>query len=322
MAVPANTVIVSSRTNVKPDVEEVVKMITPVDTPVVTMAKPIKATGKYHEILNDELANASSNVNAEGDDDQASASAALVRTANRCQIVKSTASVSATSEVVGLFGYKSQISYEMAKRAKAVKRDLEFAASRNQPSAAAGAGDTMAGLESSIATNIVYSSAIGAGATPGFAGGDTVAPTDPGNAAVALTEPKLKEAMRLAWNNGGQPDMLVVGPVTKQICSGFGGIASLYRDQSVNDMKPASIMAAADVYVSDFGEIKILPSRHSRGQTALLIDTDYLAMATLRPWQTYELSRTGDNKKSSIVWEGCIVCQTEKAHAKIVNVTG
>lgn len=320
MAVPANTVVVSSRTNVKPDVEEIIKNITPFETPVVTMAKSIKATGKYHEILNDELATAGTNVNAEGDDDAASASTPVVRTANRTQIIKSVASVSKTQEAVGMYGYKSQLAYELAKRGKECKMDLEFAASRNQASAASASGDTMAGLESSIATNIVYASAQGSATTPGFASGDTVAPTDPTSTAVAITDTMVKNAMRLAWNNGGQPDMMVVGPVAKQTVSGFSSIASVYRTIPESNKNPVSIMAAADIYVSDFGEIKVVPSRISRPQTALLIDTEYLGMATLRPFQTYDLGVTGDNHKSTIVFEGTVVCQSEKAHAKIVNV--
>ncbi len=319
MAVPANTVVVSSRTNVKPDVEEIIKNITPFETPVVTMAKSIKATGKYHEILNDELATASTNVNAEGDDDSASSSTPVVRTANRTQIIKSVASVSKTQEAVGMYGYKSQLAYELAKRGKECKMDLEFAASRNAASAASASGDTMAGLESSIATNVVVAAGTGA-STPGFSGGDTVAPTDPTGAAVAITDTMLKNAMRLAWNNGGQPDMMVVGPVSKQTISGFSSIASVYRTIPESNKNPVSIMAAADIYVSDFGEIKVVPSRISRPQTALLIDTEYLGMATLRPFQTYDLGVTGDNHKSTIVFEGCVVCQSEKAHAKIVNV--
>lgn len=319
MAVPANTVVVSSRTNVKPDVEEIIKNISPFETPVVTMAKAIKATGKYHEILNDELATAGTNVNAEGDDDAASASTPVVRTANRTQIIKSVASVSKTQEAVGMYGYKSQLAYELAKRGKECKLDLEFAASRNQASAASASGDTMAGLESSIATNVVVAAGTGA-STPGFSGGDTAAPTDPTGAATAITETMVKNAMRLAWNNGGQPDMMVVGPVAKQTISGFTGIASVYRTIPESNKNPVSIMAAADIYVSDFGEIKVVPSRVSRPQTALLIDTEYLGMATLRPFQTYDLGVTGDNHKSTIVFEGCVVCQSEKAHAKIVNV--
>ena len=319
MAVPANTVVVSSRTNVKPDVEEIIKNISPFETPVVTMAKAIKATGKYHEILNDELSTAGTNVNAEGDDDTASASTPVVRTANRCQIIKSVASVSKTQEAVGMYGYKSQLAYELAKRGKECKLDLEFAASRNQASAASASGDTMAGLESSIATNVVVAAGTGA-STPGFSNGDTAAPTDPTGAATAITETMVKNAMRLAWNNGGQPDMMVVGPVAKQTISGFTGIASVYRTIPESNKNPVSIMAAADIYVSDFGEIKVVPSRVSRPQTALLIDTEYLGMATLRPFQTYDLGVTGDNHKSTIVFEGTVVCQSEKAHAKIVNV--
>ena len=321
MAVPAHTVLVSSRTNVKPDVSEIIAMISPTDTPVQTMAKKRSATAKYVETLSDSLPTAATNKHIEGDDDAATAEAAVVRTANRTQIIKSVVSVSGTAEQgANYYGYASQMSYAMAKRAKATKRDLEFAISRNAPSAAdATNGDTMAGLESSIATNIVYASAKGSATTPGFASGDTVAPTDPTSAATAFTEAMLKNLVKAVWEQGGEADMLVVGPVAKQAASAFSGIASLYRDGNGN--APASIQAAADLYVSDFGEINIIPSRFSRPETCLLLDSEYMSLYSLRDWRTYDLAKTGDNEKKTLLWEGCILVEEEKAMGKIVNVT-
>ena len=321
MAVPANTVLVSSRTNVKPDVSEIIAMIAPTDTPVQTMAKKRSATAKYVETLSDSLPTATTNKHIEGDDDAATAEPAVVRTANRTQIIKSVVSVSGTAEQgANYYGYASQMSYAMAKRAKSTKRDLEFAISQNQPSAAdATNGDTMAGLESSIATNIVYASAKGSATTPGFSSGDTVAPTDPSSSASAFTETMLKNLVKAVWEQGGEADMLVVGPVAKQAASAFGGIASLYRDGNGN--APASIQAAADLYVSDFGEINIIPSRFSRPQNCLLLDSEYMSLYSLRDWRTYDLAKTGDNEKKTLLWEGCILVEEEKAMGKIVNVS-
>ena len=321
MAVPANTVLVSSRTNVKPDVSEIIAMIAPTDTPVQTMAKKRSATAKYVETLSDSLPTATTNKHIEGDDDAATAEPAVVRTANRTQIIKSVVSVSGTAEQgANYYGYASSMSYAMAKRAKSTKRDLEFAISQNQPSAAdATNGDTMAGLESSIATNIVYASAKGSATTPGFSSGDTVAPTDPSSSASAFTETMLKNLVKAVWEQGGEADMLVVGPVAKQAASAFSGIASLYRDGNGN--APASIQAAADLYVSDFGEINIIPSRFSRPQNCLLLDSEYMSLYSLRDWRTYDLAKTGDNEKKTLLWEGCILVEEEKAMGKIVNVS-
>ncbi len=321
MAVPANTVLVSSRTNVKPDVSEIIAMIAPTDTPVQTMAKKRSATAKYVETLSDSLPTATTNKHIEGDDDAATAEPAVVRTANRTQIIKSVVSVSGTAEQgANYYGYASSMSYAMAKRAKSTKRDLEFAISQNQPSAAdATNGDTMAGLESSIATNIVYASAKGSATTPGFSSGDTVAPTDPSSSASAFTETMLKNLVKSVWEQGGEADMLVVGPVAKQAASAFSGIASLYRDGNGN--APASIQAAADLYVSDFGEINIIPSRFSRPQNCLLLDSEYMSLYSLRDWRTYDLAKTGDNEKKTLLWEGCILVEEEKAMGKIVNVS-
>jgi hypothetical protein len=68
------------------------------------------------------------------------------------------------------------------------------------------------------------------------------------------------------------------------VASGFAGIATQYRENKGTTQD--TIVAAADVYVSDFGEHKIVPSRFSRDRSALVRDMEYWAVAYLRPFHT------------------------------------
>ena len=139
----------------------------------------------------------------------------------------------------------------MAKRSKEIKRDLEATIGQNNAmvNGAAGTASQMAGIESYIATNVAYGGTSAGAANPGYnANGTVVAPTDPNNTG-NFTEPKLKELVKLAWDNGGEPDVLIVGGVNRQKVSAFTGIASLYRDTAPK-LGPASIIASADVYVN------------------------------------------------------------------------
>ena len=95
MATPTNTVIESTRVNREESVQNAIRDISPLDTPMLTMAKEIKLTARYSEFLTDSLAAVdASNAHLDGDDDTIGASPAVTRLANRTQIVKKTESVS------------------------------------------------------------------------------------------------------------------------------------------------------------------------------------------------------------------------------------
>ena len=66
MAVPAQTVQTLTRTNMREDLEDAIYSLDPVATPILSMAKKMTATAKYHEWNTDELAAAASNKHVEG----------------------------------------------------------------------------------------------------------------------------------------------------------------------------------------------------------------------------------------------------------------
>jgi hypothetical protein len=92
----------------------------------------------------------------------------------------------------------------------------------------------------------------------------------------------------------------MVGPHVKTVVSGFAGIAA-QRYQAPDG--PTTIIGAADVYVSDFGSISVVPNRFSRARDAYVIDPDMVEMATLRPIQSEELAKTGDAQKHMLLSE-------------------
>ncbi len=324
MAVPSNTVIASSRTNAREDLQDVIYDVSPVDTPILTMSPRLTARAKYHEWNTDQLAAAADNAQIEGDDAVADAAPPTVRPGNRTQILRKVVQVSGSSEAINKAGYQSEMAYQLQKRSKEIKRDTERAIGRNQASSQGSttAPATMAGIESFLTTNIVYAAAQGGATTPGFSNGSVPAPTDP-TATAAFTETMLKALVKSCWDNGGEPDFLNVGSANKQKVSGFSGIATLYRDTAPK-VGPAAIIAAADVYVSDFsgqGGIKVMANRFTREQTALLLDFDYLGVAYLRPFTNKQLAKTGDSDKNMVIAEATVVVSNEAAHGKVVGLT-
>ena len=84
----------------------------------------------------------------------------------------------------------------------------------------------------------------------------------------------------------------MVGPHNKTVVSGFAGIAA-QRFMAASD-SPATIVGAADVYMSDFGTLNVIPNRFQRERDAFLLDPEYASVCYLRPIQAVELAKTGD----------------------------
>lgn len=211
------------------------------------------------------------------------------------------------------------------KRSQEIKRDLEKVITGNSGTTTGSTttAATMAGIESWLTSNIVYASTKGGATTPGFSSSAVGVPVDP-TATGALTESLMRSLVKSVYTNGGEPDWFIVGPTNKQkVSQNFAGIATLYRDTAPST-KPASILAAADIYVSDFsgqGGIKVMADLFSREQTALLLDPNYLEVAYLRPFQQQQLAKTGDSEKRHILCEATIKVLNEAAHGKIVGLT-
>ena len=112
--------------------------------------------------------------------------------------------------------------------------------------------------------------------------------------------------------------MVMVGPHVKTVISGFAGIAA-QRYQAGDG--PTTIIGAADVYVSDFGSINIVPSRFSRARDAYVLDTDLLSVATLRPMQVVDLAKTGDASKSMTLVEAGLQVDNEKGLGAVYDLS-
>jgi hypothetical protein len=103
------------------------------------------------------------------------------------------------------------------------------------------------------------------------------------------------------------------GPVNKQRVSGFSGIASS-RFNIDGGAKPATLVGAVDIYVSDFGNVSVIANRFQRERDAWVIDPDYAKMTVLRPYQQVELAKTGDAEKRMLICEWGHLVLAENAH--------
>lgn len=267
----------------------------------------------------DELANVdTANAQIEGFDNPSfSTVTPTVRVQNRVQISSKDVIVSRTEERVKKAGRKSELAYQLAKRSAELKRDMEAIATSNQAATAGNA--TTARTTGSILAFLTTNTDIGGGsaADPVNAPQPTSTRTD--GTQRNFSETQLKTVLSLAWTNGGKPRIVMVGAANKQNASAFTGIAQ--NRKAVEGNKAATIIGAADIYVSDFGNITFVPNRFQRGRDALVLDPDMYSFAYLDPFKTEPLAKTGDATKRLLVVEWGLKVHNEKAHGLIADLT-
>jgi hypothetical protein len=299
------------------DLTDVIYDISPTETPFMSSIGKTKATAVFHEWQTDRLAAATTaNAAVEGADASDATLDPTVRLGNYTQILQKTIKVSGTLDTVNKAGRKSEKAYQLAKASQEIKRDLETILLSNQ-GRSAGDGSTarrMGSLLSWIKTN---SSVQTNGSDPTTIGVSTR--TD-GNTRT-FTEALLKEVVAEVFTSGGVPKVLMVGATGKQKVSSFTGLSAYrYNVNAGGGGAQATIAAAADVYLSDFGSISVVPNRFMRSRDALILDPEYAALAYLRPFQTNELAKAGDSDKTQILVEVTLEVKNEAAHGIVADL--
>ena len=314
MAIVANTFTRYSAIGIREDLSNVIYNISPEETPFISNIGRENVKNTYFEWQTDSLAAASaSNAALEGDDvGSFTAVNPTSRIGNYTQISTKNVIISGTLEALDKAGRRSELTYQLAKLGSELKRDMESALLANQ-SPVAGNTTTArrtAGLPAFIKTNTSFGT--GGADTSGIA-----ARTD--GTQRAFTEALLKGVIAKVWESGGTPTMLMVGSFNKQAASGFNGIATRFRDVPAGQQ--AQIVGAADVYVSDFGTVNIVPNRFQRARDAFVVDPQYASMAVLRPLQQMELAKTGDAEKRLMLVEYGLKVNNEAAHGIVADLT-
>lgn len=312
MAQPANTFATNDAVGIREDLSDIIYNVDPTDTPFFQMCAKVKASNTYHEWQTDTLTAASSaNQVVEANDPTIASTAATTRLGNYCEIAEKTARISNTQEAVTKAGRSNEMAYQIVKRTKELRRDMESSLLANK---ARNAGsDVLARQSAGIGAWYTTNTSAGAtGADPATIGAN--ARTD--GTQRAFTEALLKTVLASCWDNGGNPSTIMVGSFNKQVFSGFTG-ASTRIDQA-EDKK---LVAAIDVYVSDFGELKVVPNRFQRARDCHILQKDMWAVANLRPVKNKELAITGDHMSRLINAEFCLEARNEQASGLVADLT-
>jgi len=320
-----------SAVGIREDLSNTIYNIAPTETPVVSSIGKTKATATLHEWQTDTLGAAANTALVEGADAAAFTAVPTVRATNRTQILGKTVNITGTLDSVDTAGRKTEVAYQLAKAGQELKRDIEFAILGNiaPVTSASSTAPKMASLQTWIRTNWTSVDSGSAAAAPAAPPGSAIRTKSLTGSTAAFTEASLKTAMKAAFNSGGTPTMLVVPPNQKVKVSAFAGIAAnrVWTDNAGKSTKAAAIVGAADVYLSDFGMLSVIPERFmtsdyasNNGEQALIIDPTMLALATLRPFQSTLLAKTGDAEKHQMLCELTLQVNNEAAHAIVADL--
>jgi hypothetical protein len=341
------------------DLANFITMITRDETPFMSSIGSAKATAIYHEWQTDKLEVPGNSTIGEGTDyiqpaagggtgtptvgnKFAESGPNRTRLGNYTQINGKTIAVSGTRRAVDQAGVADEYAYQLKKRGTELRRDVEHdmihsfntsAAVGSQANTARSAGGYQAFINSTATVN--YLGGWEAPATQGDGTGriksNAAAAGQPAKGSLSLTE--IDSVMQKIYEEGGKATKIMLSPKLRRDFSDL-----MISDTGVvrNIDEGGKLRQSVDVYMSDFGDIMVVPNyimgltnavqfTQTNGTTnlgattdvanfsALIYDPMWFAMASLRPMQEVDVGQQGDSTKGMMI---------EEATLEVRNPTG
>ncbi len=327
--------------SINEDVMQKVFDISPMDTPFTNMASKGKAKNQYTEWMLDKLADPDFGNNVlDGADAVGNDTVLTSRVGNHCQITDKVVRVSGRARQVDTIGRSDELSWQLVKRTKEIRRDMELIATSNQASRADN-GSTNSGLTGGVGAWMETNTNRGTGgADGGFSNNAVTAPTV--GTARALSEAALRSVIADAYVAGGDANVLMMTPNMKQRISAYLFTSSArvgeIQTETTKSMKSdggyagATAVGSVSVYISDYGMLMLKPNRflmdyatqggHGAANITdvFLLDMAYWGINYLRPFSTQELAKNGDADNRQVLVDWTVCAKNEGTSGVIADV--
>lgn len=320
MATVANTVLTTAAVGNREELDDVVSLITPSDTPIYSMAGKEKASSKHPEWEYEDLDTTADNAQPEGNEYTYDAVTPPTRVGNYAQIFNKTFRFSGTQQAVDNAGSAEKRAHELMKKGKALRKDIEYSivlntASTNTDPRRSG------GLPTWLTSNVSRNS----GSSGGFTGGVTTVET-PGTLRAwskALTDTVLQSI----YQNGGDVTTVVCSPYNKGVFATFMSDTNVAAFRYAAGKGTNTIIGTADIYESPWGPVKVMANRvmstaAATARRVFALDPSMVKWCTLRPIQEDKVAKTGDAENGVLIAEGCLKVVNEKGIGVIADVYG
>jgi Family of unknown function (DUF5309) len=300
------------------DLSNAIYNIDPFDTPVMSAIRRRNVKNRLFDWQTEFLPNVNpNNAQVEGFVLSNSPAQPTVRLNNVTQISERDATVSGSQEESDAAGKGSEMAHQMAMASKVLKSDMETILCSRQ-ARVDGDDTTPTARKTEAFSHWLGRAKDKTGAVAGaIAPGTSVASlpvlsTDAFTAPVTpitITEAMLGDSMQKAYTNGASPTLWVVPPGPKRTISSFVG-----RSTTQVLVGKTEVVSTVDVIATDFGRVKVIPSRWIPVDVGLLIDQDYAAVAFFRSFRQYLMARTGDAETRMIIVEWGMEMRNSLAH--------
>lgn len=331
MAQVANTFETYDSVGNREELANRIYQITPEETPLISLIGRESVASTHPEWQTDELASPDLNNNVpEGNDWSYDASSVTTRVGNYTQISEKSVVVSRTQDKTNKAGRRSELAYQVSKRGVELRTDMEVILLSNQASSAgSGNGATnrkLGGLRAWLASNDDMGSG---GSSGGFNSGTGIVDAATNGTQRAFTKAILDSIILTAYNAGGNPTACMVSPYVKTVFSTFMDDSNVSQPRT--DYKRSgqnAIIASAEIYKSDFGEIRMIPNRQmaragaSIARNAFLLDPRMVKVGIFDDIMTHKPAKTGDAEKRVLNVEYTLKVKNEKAHAVAADLYG
>ena len=261
-----------------------------------------------------ELAAASAtNYVAEGADASYATPTQAVRFSNVTQISQKDAAVSGTLDSVDTAGRDRETAYQKVLKGLELRRDIEKGLCSDNAKATGATRET-ANLSSWI-TNVSVGSG---GAAPTGDGSDVPTGGTDRDLSLALID----AAHQAAYEDGGNPNMLVVSPAKKATFSDLSSGSVATNQIQYTAPREAAIVGSVSLYLSDYGELSVVIDRQIGNDRLYLLDSDHASVVTLpgRNFLVEDLAKTGDAAKFQVITEYGLKVSAPKAHGAVYDL--
>jgi hypothetical protein len=318
MTIPVNSQTTYATIGNREDLSDEIWKISPTETPVFSAIDKIGTKAVNHEwqtVAIDAVDTA--NAQLEGDNIALNALTVTTRLGNIHQISRKAVGVSRTQQAVDPAGRGNELGFQKMLKGQALKIDIDTILCGVNQAKVTGNATTArktASILSYIKTNTSKGTAGGA-ADPSAADG-TGTRTD--GTQIAFTEARLKVVLSAAYTAGGKPNLVVAGPFNKQQFSLFTG-----RSTAMEQATSRKIVASVDAYDSDFGKLKVVPSRNVRARDVLVLETAKWAVGHLpgSAMVAFNLAKVSDTDQAAMVSEYVLEARNEAASGGVFDNT-
>jgi len=308
------------------DLSDVLTILEPERTPLLSLAKKGKANGTFFEWQVHDLATPAFAGVLEGEDETTFTNqvANRAKLGNHIQVFRQNYQVSNIQELVDVAGVDNEFANAEGKAVRQMKRDIESALCSAQD------------RDQDDGTNPYKTRGLlkwlGEGGQPADipAAYQSIASVTLGGS--SFTEANLNGLLQDLYEANGMPGgqlTLLAGPTLKRDISDFArqeGTTTALNFQVTQPAESKKISLVVNMYEGDFGNVAVIPSlflnRTSGSATVdtnagLLIDPEYIAVNMLKAESSSELENKGGGRRGFCETIAGLACLAPKAHGKI-----